>query len=431
MIQLRTAAAELARAIWRAAPIPKSWRSTFGVAMIASVNAGLLGRRAARAAPIPLSDVQTGPLVLSGFMNSVLGIGSGGRSTAAALLAAGLAPLRHDIAPVLDLRIDRLAPRLGPPGGVWIAHCNPPELMRVLAALPFDALEGRYRIGFWAWELPVLPPRWAEAADHLNEIWAPTRYVADAILDAVRDRRHVPTVRVMPHPLPDLSHVRADRARFGLPQDAVVVLVMFDMRSSRARKNPDAAVEAFIRAFPEPRSDRVLFCKVVGADASTEDWVALRRRVSGRPDLILADALLSTDETFSLIASADIVLSTHRAEGYGLILAEAMALERCVIATGWSGNTDFMSDANSVLLPSRPIPVVDPQGIYPAGQHWADVDIDATAALLRAAADDPARRTALGARARADIQRHDRQFAHALSQAPWLSKISGPAAARE
>lgn len=414
---------KLASAVWRAIPVPRSWRTAAGVAMIAAVNAGLLGPRAARTPVAPLSDVKPGPLVLSGFLNTSLGIGSGGRSTAIALRAAGLSPHLHDVAPILALRIDRVAPRPGPPGGVWIAHCNPPEFLRLLAALPPDALDGRYRIGFWAWELPRLPARWARVADRFNEVWAPTRFVADAIADAVRGRPNAPIVRVVPHPLPDLTEIRPNRERFGLPADAVVVLVMFDMRSSRARKNPDAAVEAFVRAFPTPRPDRILVCKVIGREASPEDWAALTRRFAGRPDVIWLDAELSSLDTLSLIASADIVLSTHRAEGYGLVLAEAMALERCVIATGWSGNLDFMSADNSMLLPYSLIPVVDPQGIYPGGQSWADVDIDATAALIREAAADPARRKALGARARDDILLHDQRFAQNLTQAPWLSKI--------
>lgn len=414
----------LARAVWRAIPIPTSWRTSIGRVMIAAVNAGLLGPRAAQAPVTPLSAVKPGPLVLSGLMDKALGIGSGARSTAAGLRAAGLSPVLHNIASVLELRIDRLAPPPAAPGGVWIAHCNPPELLRLLAALPATALADRYRIGFWAWELPRMPASWARAAEHLNEVWAPSRFVADALSNAVRGRPGAPIIRIVPHPLPDLSNVKPDRTRFGLPADAVVTLVMFDMRSSRARKNPDAAVEAFIRAFPEPRSDRVLFCKVIGRDASPDDWAALNRRFAHRPDLILADATLSSEETMSLIASADIVLSTHRAEGYGLVLAEAMALERCVLATGWSGNLDFMSADNSVLLPFDMIPVIDPQGIYPRGQSWADVDIAATADLLREIAADPQRRAAFGARARSDILRHDRRFAENLSEAPWLSKVA-------
>ena len=52
----------------------------------------------------------------------------------------------------------------------------------------------------------------------------------------------------------------------------------------------------------------------------------------------------------ALFARADCYVSLHRAEGFGLTLAEAMALGKPVIATGFSGNTDFMTPANSYLV---------------------------------------------------------------------------------
>ncbi|MFT4252444.1 MAG: glycosyltransferase, partial [Caulobacter sp.] len=397
-----TAAALLRRA-WRGLPLPERWRGAAGRAAIGAVGAGLFGPRSARLAPTPLSEVSPGPLVVSGFMHRAFGVAVAGRATVRGLAAEGLPVETHDIEPILASRIDRAAEPPGAPGGVWIAHCNAPELLRLLAAFPPEALAGRYRIGVWAWELPRLPRRWARAARGLNEIWAPSRFVADAVIEAVGQGAGAPVVRVAPHVLPSMAAVRPDRARFGVPEAAVVVLVMFDMRSSRARKNPDAAVSAFLTAFPEARDDRVLVCKVLGGEASPRDMTALRERFAGRADLVLIEESLDDAGTLALIAGADIVLSTHRAEGYGLVMAEAMALGRCVVATGWSGNTDFMTADNSVLLPFSLVPVADPQRIYPPGQVWAEVDAAAAADALRSLAEDPARRAALGERARADI----------------------------
>ncbi len=416
--------AALLRKAWRDLPLPERWRAAAGRAAIAAASAGLFGPRAARLAATPLADVAPGPLVVSGFMNRTLGIGVAGRATVRGLAELGLPVLTHDIEPILASRIDAVAAPPGPDGGVWIAHCNAPELLRLLAAFPPEALAGRYRIGVWAWELPRLPRRWARAARGLNEIWAPSRFVAQAVIDAVGRGPDAPAVRVVPHILPSMAAVKPDRARFGIPEQALVVLVMFDMRSSRARKNPDAAVAAFLAAFPEARADRVLVCKVLGGESSPRDLTALRERFAGRADLILLEERLDGGGVLALIASADIVLSTHRAEGYGLVMAEAMALGRCVVATGWSGNVDFMTADNSVLLPYDLTPVVDPQGIYASGQVWAEVDPAATAEALRLLAGDPARRAALGARAQADIARHDAGFAEAVAKAPWREKLA-------
>ena len=47
------------------------------------------------------------------------------------------------------------------------------------------------------------------------------------------------------------------------------------------------------------------------------------------------------------MAACDAYVSLHRSEGTGLTITDAMALGKPVIATGWSGNMDFMNVANS------------------------------------------------------------------------------------
>ena len=100
------------------------------------------------------------------------------------------------------------------------------------------------------------------------------------------------------------------------------------------------------------------------------------------------------------------MISTHRSEVFGLISAEGMRLGKPVIATGWSGNLDFMTDENSVLLPYKLIPVEDRDNVFSeSDQQWADPDVDAATQWLVRLADDPALRDRLGAQARKDIAR--------------------------
>jgi glycosyltransferase involved in cell wall biosynthesis len=93
---------------------------------------------------------------------------------------------------------------------------------------------------------------------------------------------------------------------------------------------------------------------------------------------------------WALVAAADCMLSLHRSEGYGFAIAEAMALGRAVVATGWSGNMDFMTGPGAFMVPYRLVPAHDPQEIYDIpGASWAEPDIAAAAGLLRALADQP------------------------------------------
>jgi glycosyltransferase involved in cell wall biosynthesis len=107
-------------------------------------------------------------------------------------------------------------------------------------------------------------------------------------------------------------------------------------------------------------------------------------------------------ERHALTACADIVLSLHRSEGFGLVPAEAMLLGKPVIATNWSGNLTFMDPSSSALVGYRLVPAVDPRGTYAVpGALWAEPDLADAAAWLRQLGDDPAARAALGARGRA------------------------------
>ena len=106
-----------------------------------------------------------------------------------------------------------------------------------------------------------------------------------------------------------------------------------------------------------------------------------------------------------LMAAADIVISLHRSEGFGLVPAQAMALGKPVIATGWSGNLDFMNKNNSALVSYSLIPVRDPEGAFQADdQKWADANVDEAAEWLRRLAGDADLRARLGAAAAKDVR---------------------------
>jgi len=231
----------------------------------------------------------------------------------------------------------------------------------------------------------------------VHEVWVPSRFTADA-LDKLAPGR----VRVVPHPLA-LAPPAAepDRAGFGLPPGTVTVLVSFNMASSFERKNPLAAVAAFRAAFGD-RTDRLLVIKVGYPDYFPADLARLRDAVDGARNIRLDAGTLSPRRSRSLIASVDIVLSLHRAEGFGLVPAEAMLLGKPLIATGWSGNMDFMDTSCAAPIGYRLVPVHDPRGVYDIpGAEWAEADPDEAVAQLRRLADDPGLRAEMGTRARA------------------------------
>jgi glycosyltransferase involved in cell wall biosynthesis len=173
-----------------------------------------------------------------------------------------------------------------------------------------------------------------------------------------------------------------------------VVLAGFDLKSNAARKNPWAALDAYERAVPEPGLARLVL-KVASAGHDPEAYRRLEARAAARPDITLINRHLSDEAMRRLMASVDVVVSLHRSEGFGLFLAEAMWLGKPVVATGWSGNMDFMDAASAGLVRYSLVEAGEEAGPY-AGGRWAEPDVEHAAALLGRLVRDADHRAAMG-----------------------------------
>ena len=277
-----------------------------------------------------------------------------------------------------------------------VLHVNAPLLAASLLRLPRAWRRQRRIIGYWAWELPVASPDWQPATKLVHEIWTPSRFSAAALETLAPGR-----VRVVPHPIAASPPVPSalGRADFGLPDGAVIVLVSFSLASSFARKNPLAAIEAFRAAFGT-RTDRLLLLKILHPAHAPADLQRITEAIAGAPNIRLETRTLPIADSHALTRCADIVLSLHRSEGFGLVPAEAMLLSKPVIATDWSATAEFLDATCGIPVPYRLVPANDPRGVFTApGAVWADADIEIAADALRRLADDPTERDRLGAAA--------------------------------
>jgi glycosyltransferase involved in cell wall biosynthesis len=282
---------------------------------------------------------------------------------------------------------------------VWFIHANAQECLIALMAFPAKTWESRYRIGYWAWETTRASSLWAWTAQFFHEIWVPSRFVCEALERTFREAGReglTARLRIMPHPVMGLSTIKPDRQRFGLEPDAFEALCMFNTRSTATRKNPWAALDAWIQAFPEPNPKARLRLKVQNLGEDPAANARLKILCNNRPDISISEAQYDTQTMMEFIASFDAIISLHRSEGFGLTLAEAMAMGVTPIATGWSGNMDFMRDDNSFPVPYDLVPVHDPSGLYGGlfgrpdpSQLWAAPRIADAALVLRRAVADP------------------------------------------
>ncbi len=191
-----------------------------------------------------------------------------------------------------------------------------------------------------------------------------------------------------------------------MPEGHFLCLFAYDFHSYVARKNPEAAIAAFQEAFPPARQDVGLVIKTLGGARYPDALRPLEALARRDPRVMIRDVELTRDEVHGLQSVCDVFVSLHRAEGFGLSLAEAMLLGKPVVATGYSGNLAFMSAANSCLVDYRLVPVREGEYPFGAGQSWAEPDIAGAAAWLRRLERDPSYRHALGQSAARTIREH-------------------------
>lgn len=228
--------------------------------------------------------------------------------------------------------------------------------------------------------------------------------VASAFVEqAVRKVTDKPVLRI-PMPLGTIEDSGLQRADFGLPETAFIFLVTFDFSSRMERKNPEAAIRAFRAAFPPERRDVRLLVKSSNGYRFPHWIKRIFELAEGDDRIIIRDDVIDRAHLNALQRCCDAYVSLHRAEGFGMGLAECMAIGKPVIATGWSGNMEFM-DATSAALVDFSLVAVG-EGEYPGGegQRWADADVAQAAALMRRLADDPAAAAALGSAGRQHVE---------------------------
>lgn len=338
-----------------------------------------------------------------GYINGQFGLAEAARSYARALIAnrvpvalrnvdLGLPNARDEHE--LDLYIDNDMPHM-----VCIIFVNPDYLDQALAEIGKARLQGHYLIACWFWELESIPAAWLPALDLVDEVLVATSFVEQAL----RRVTNKPVLKV-PMPLGPSMDSGLTRADFGLPDDAFVFLATFDFSSRMERKNPEAAIRSFLEAFPRDRADVRLLVKSSNGYRFPHWLQHLLQLADGDDRILIRDEVIEREHLSALHRCCDAYVSLHRAEGFGMGLAECMALGKPVIATAWSGNMEFMDAESVALVDYTLVPLTE--GEYPGGegQRWADADIAQAAIWMRRLVDEPAVAAAFGRKAKHKIE---------------------------
>ena len=234
--------------------------------------------------------------------------------------------------------------------------------------------------------------------EYFDEVWVGSNFV----LDAISRVSPIPVVRIPLALREGTDSVgRGDRSNLGLSAESFVFIFMFDFHSFIARKNPLGLIEAFKMAFSD-EDDAWLILKSAHSGTNAADFEAVKAATTGAK-IKLIDTILSEGETTALLSTCDCYVSLHRSEGFGLPIAEAMSLGKPVIVTAYSGNMDFTTPSNSLLVKYRLVDLDRDYGPYKKGSVWADPSLDHAADLMRYAYEHRDVGNAMGRRAREDV----------------------------
>jgi len=331
-------------------------------------------------------------------------LGESVRLYSRALLSAGCNVVLHDVDLGLphgwnDRSLDAYM-RDASVHPVSIIFINPDCFEAAIEAIGRHRLAGKFVVACWFWELERIPDAWLGALADVDAIMVASSFIEGAFR-SVTDK---PIFRV-PIPLSDVPDSGLQRTDFGLEEGCFTFLTSFDFNSSTARKNPLATIAAFRAAFPAERSDVRLVVKSSNGHRYDEGIRSLVAAAQGDSRILIRDEVIDRAHVRALQRCCDAYVSLHRAEGFGLGLAECMEMGKPVIATRWSGNMEFMDEDNACLVDYILVPVQRGEYLDAPGARWAEADISAAAAAMVALADAPEVARRIGLKGQQDVRR--------------------------
>lgn len=252
------------------------------------------------------------------------------------------------------------------------------------------------------WELPAAPAAWKPMLRGIDEIWAPNSFVAEAFRDIFDGN-----IVVIPPCIEPTTDALPARAHYGLEDGRFYFLFTFDYYSFPARKNPQGVLAAFREAFPDSYESVGLVLKSTGAAGHHPELKrTLLAASKADPRIHILHENMSRSEAHGLIHACDCYVSLHRSEGFGFGMAEAMFYEKPVIATRYSGNTDFLTNETGFPVEFHLRAVGEEEYVWTHQQVWAEPSLQSAVDAFRTVYERPDLRRQRAREGAAFVRRH-------------------------
>lgn len=281
-----------------------------------------------------------------------------------------------------------------------LIHINMNEWPLKYCEIETSVFDCRRNIAYWLWELQTLPKQWLPCIDTVDEIWAPSEFICNCMRNYTQK-----TVVKIPYNICIKEPVAHDRSYFGLEEDVFYYLFMYDFKSVSARKNPDGMLKAFCDAFSAEEANRKKIGLIIKINHIEEKkLLELKKNLQNYQYIQYITQNLDRSEVESLESCADVYISLHRSEGFGLPAAEAMYLGKPVIATDWSATTEFMDVDSACLVKYDLVKLTEKIGPYDKGSEWAEPNVDHARRYIRLLHDNIDYRNVISRKAQAKIR---------------------------
>ncbi len=342
---------------------------------------------------------------MSGLFNAEIGFGEAIRNNLKALKKVGIPAKPINFNMQLNHRLNDTSVSFEDNVNdypVNIVHVNMDTIWSFLKEKSSDFFEDKYNIGYWAWEMEEFPDEYIEYFKYYDEIWTCSRYC----LDSISLKSDIPVIDI-PHPIDIQKKDINENFDTGLSADCYHFLFIFDYNSLIERKNTLAVIDAYEKAFGKENGKVKLVIKTsIPGHHLSKSRNKVKTRIGDNTSIIYKEEMLRRSDLLALMDKADCYISLHRSEGFGLTMAEAMALGKPVIATGYSGNLDFMNVNNSFLVKYKMIKHEYDLSVLPKNNYWSDPDTDHAAELMNFIYENQSFAKEIGQKAKEDIQNY-------------------------
>jgi len=219
-------------------------------------------------------------------------------------------------------------------------------------------------------EVSRIPQNWVFRFNHMDEIWVPNMFNYETFQRSgvLKDKMFI-----IPSPV-DFSF-STDRSVYKFRTNKKFIFFSLFNYENRDRKGLDILLKAYTEIFNKNAD----VCLVLKTKTTMEDLRKEYNLSKAIPEIEIINEVLDRRNLLSIYRAASCFVLPSRGEGIGRPYLDAMMTGLPIVATGWSGNRDFLNHKNSFLIDYKLIDVDKRYYLkYPGffGAKWAEPDVN-------------------------------------------------------